>query len=50
MELYSNRRVSKKGRAKGGIVKAVNKNLKEVRVRELSFEATEIKLKYNGSR
>lgn len=44
------RRVSKKGRAKGGIVTAVNKNIKEVSVRELSFKATEIKLKYNGSR
>lgn len=40
----------RKGRAKGGIIVAVKKNLKEVKIRELNKETTEINLKYNENR
>lgn len=40
----------RKGRAKGGITVAVKKNLKEIKIRELNKETTEINLEYNGNR
>ncbi|KAL6421364.1 hypothetical protein ACFW04_014701 [Cataglyphis niger] len=44
------RRENRKGRAKGGIITAVNKSLQEVSIRDMSYQAVEIKLRYNGNR
>ncbi|XP_039304823.1 golgin subfamily A member 6-like protein 22 [Solenopsis invicta] len=38
-----------KGRAKGGIVKAVRKSLEQVEIKEINGEMAEAKLKYNGN-
>jgi hypothetical protein len=43
------KREHKKGRAKGGIVKAVRKSLEQVEIKELNGEIAEAKLKYNGN-
>ena len=44
------RRENKKGRAKGGNLKAVRKNLEEVEIKEINGEMAKTKLKYNGNR
>ncbi|KAL6418758.1 hypothetical protein ACFW04_014226 [Cataglyphis niger] len=44
------RRENRKERAKGGIITAVNKSLQEVSIRDMSYQAVEIKLRYNENR
>ena len=40
----------KKGRAKGGIITAVNKKIKNIEVREISEAAMECEMVYNGNK
>lgn len=40
-------RENKKGRAKGGIIVAVNKTLQNIEFREVSNRVAEVRLKYN---
>jgi len=44
----STKKEHRKDRAKGGIMIVIRKNLKEIKINELSNEAVKIKLKYNG--
>lgn len=43
-------RERKKGRAKGGIIITINKSLQEVRIREINYQAVEIKLTHKGNK
>ncbi|TGZ50928.1 hypothetical protein DBV15_11860 [Temnothorax longispinosus] len=44
------KRKHKKGKAKGEIITAVNKNLKLIKVREISDKVVESRLEYNGNK
>lgn len=48
MEMHASvERESRKGRAKGGIITAVNKELKEIESREWSKQVVQRKIEYN---
>jgi len=49
-ECASAKKEHRKGRVKGGIIIAVKKSLKVIKINEVSNEIMEIKLEYNGNR